>query len=112
MAFTTGRIHTGSVGCAITVIAASAMARGKGRDGPCKRFLQERRRPPGCPVSVESTINNMPERSLAALSSVPALEIIDLHAWHDDIHALRGVNLEIPVGQVAAFLGRPGSGHD
>ncbi|MDX3893561.1 ABC transporter ATP-binding protein [Pusillimonas sp.] len=54
----------------------------------------------------------MPERSLAALSSVPALETTDLHAWHDNVHVLRGVNLDIPVGQVAAFLGRPGSGHD
>ena len=54
----------------------------------------------------------MPERFLAALSSVPALETSDLHAWHEGAHVLRGVDFKVPAGQVTALLGRPGSGHD
>lgn len=68
--------------------------------------------PTWMPISIVSTTNNMPEQSLAASSSVPALEITDLHAWHDNAHAVRGINLRIPAGQVTALLGRPGSGHD
>lgn len=48
----------------------------------------------------------------AAASSVPALETIGLHAWDKDAHVLRGVNLTVGAGQVAALLGQPGSGHD
>lgn len=54
----------------------------------------------------------MPEHTLDALPSVPALETTGLHAWHDDVHVLKGVDLHIQPGQVAALLGQPGSGHD
>lgn len=65
----------------------------------------------GCPVFI-SRINNMPEHSLVSVPSVPALETIDLHAWRDGTHVLKGVNLHAPAGQVTALLGRPDSGHE
>ncbi|RIY39216.1 ABC transporter ATP-binding protein [Neopusillimonas maritima] len=54
----------------------------------------------------------MSEHSLAAVASVPALETIDLHAWHDGVHVLKGVNLQVPTGQVTALLGGARSGQD
>lgn len=54
----------------------------------------------------------MIERIAVPTQSPNALEAVDLHAWHDHSHVLRGVNLSITAGQVAVVLGRPGSGHD
>ncbi len=42
--------------------------------------------------------------------STPALEVIDLNAWYDQSHVVRGVGLQVPQGQVAALLGRYGAG--
>lgn len=54
----------------------------------------------------------MKEHPAAATSIVPALETIGLHAWHNEQHVLRGVNLQVDVGEVVALMGRAGSGHD
>ena len=54
----------------------------------------------------------MSDRSAGHAPNNAALETLDLHAWHNDTHVLRGVNLNIASGQVAVLLGRPGSGHD
>ena len=54
----------------------------------------------------------MTEHPAAATLNVPALETIGLHAWHKDAHVLKGVDLTVGVGQVAALMGHPGSGHD
>lgn len=54
----------------------------------------------------------MPERIPEPLSSPSALETANLHAWHNNIHVLKGVNLKIASGQVAVVLGHPGSGRD
>jgi len=54
----------------------------------------------------------MKEHPAAATFNVPALETIGLHAWHNDQHVLRGVDLRVEVGEVVALMGRTGSGHD
>lgn len=54
----------------------------------------------------------MTEHPAAAATHVPALETTGLHAWHKNDHVLRGVDLAVGVGQVAALMGQPGSGHD
>lgn len=54
----------------------------------------------------------MPERSPEPVPSLNALETIDLHAWLDGAHVLKGINLNVPTGRVTALLGRPESGHD
>lgn len=56
--------------------------------------------------------NNMRQHSAAAASSALALETAGLHAWHNNTHVLKGVDLKVEAGQVAALVGRPGSGHD
>ena len=40
----------------------------------------------------------------------PVLEISNLHAGIDDTPILRGINLEIPAGEIHAIMGRNGSG--
>ena len=40
----------------------------------------------------------------------PVLGIRDLHAGIDDIPILRGIELEIPAGEIHAIMGRNGSG--
>jgi len=43
-------------------------------------------------------------------SSVPALEIKDLHAWYGESHILHGVDLTVNHGEVVTLLGRNGAG--
>ncbi len=38
------------------------------------------------------------------------LKITDLHAHYGQIHALRGVNLEVRAGQIVTLLGANGAG--
>jgi branched-chain amino acid transport system ATP-binding protein len=42
--------------------------------------------------------------------STPILEVKDLHVHYGGIHALRGVSLEVPEGQVVALIGANGAG--
>ncbi len=42
--------------------------------------------------------------------STPILEIKDLQVHYGGIHALRGVSLEVPTGQVVALIGANGAG--
>lgn len=44
------------------------------------------------------------------MSSAPALEISDLHAWYGESHVLHGVNMRVESGQVVTLLGRNGAG--
>ena len=43
-------------------------------------------------------------------SDIPVLEIRNLHAGIDDTPILRGIELEIPAGEIHAIMGRNGSG--
>jgi len=44
------------------------------------------------------------------MSTVPILEVVDLHAAYGRIEVLRGVNLTVPRGAVVALLGPNGAG--
>lgn len=43
-------------------------------------------------------------------STVPALDIRDLHVWYGESHVLHGVSLRVEPGEVVTLLGRNGSG--
>ena len=43
-------------------------------------------------------------------SGKPVLDISNLHAGIDDTPILRGIELEIPAGEIHAIMGRNGSG--
>ena len=43
-------------------------------------------------------------------SDKPVLDISNLHAGIDDTPILRGIELEIPAGEIHAIMGRNGSG--
>ena len=43
-------------------------------------------------------------------TDIPVLEISNLHAGIDDTPILRGIELEIPAGEIHAIMGRNGSG--
>ncbi|MGH7757150.1 MAG: ATP-binding cassette domain-containing protein, partial [Vulcanimicrobiaceae bacterium] len=38
------------------------------------------------------------------------LEIRDLHAYYDESHVLRGVDLDVQAGEVVTLVGRNGAG--
>ncbi|WP_416048343.1 ABC transporter ATP-binding protein [Cupriavidus basilensis] len=44
------------------------------------------------------------------MSTTPALEIKDLHAWYGESHILHGVDLTVNAGEVVTLLGRNGAG--
>ncbi|MGE8364644.1 ABC transporter ATP-binding protein, partial [Cupriavidus sp.] len=44
------------------------------------------------------------------MSTTPALEIKDLHAWYGESHILHGVDLTVNPGEVVTLLGRNGAG--
>ena len=43
-------------------------------------------------------------------ASEPAVEVRNLHKWFGEMHVLRGLNLRVERGQVAAIIGASGSG--
>jgi branched-chain amino acid transport system ATP-binding protein len=43
-------------------------------------------------------------------AAAPILEVRDLHVHYGGIHALRGITLEVPAGQVVALIGANGAG--
>ena len=49
-------------------------------------------------------------RGKTMASDIPVLEIRNLHAGIDDTPILRGIELEIPAGEIHAIMGRNGSG--
>ncbi|MBA2722584.1 MAG: ABC transporter ATP-binding protein [Methylibium sp.] len=44
------------------------------------------------------------------MSTAPAIEIRNLHAWYGESHILHGIDLTVPRGQVVTLLGRNGAG--
>ncbi|MBP6019575.1 MAG: ABC transporter ATP-binding protein [Burkholderiaceae bacterium] len=44
------------------------------------------------------------------MTTTPALEITDLHAWYGESHVLHGVSLSVMQGEVVTLLGRNGAG--
>ncbi len=44
------------------------------------------------------------------MSSVPFLEVKDLHGWYGESHVLHGVNFRVDEGEVVTLLGRNGAG--
>jgi general L-amino acid transport system ATP-binding protein len=46
----------------------------------------------------------------AASSDRPAVELVDLHKWYGDFHALRGVDLAVAPGERIVICGPSGSG--
>jgi branched-chain amino acid transport system ATP-binding protein len=44
------------------------------------------------------------------MTTTPALEISNLHAWYGESHVLHGINLNVAQGEVVTLLGRNGSG--
>ncbi|WP_459574684.1 ATP-binding cassette domain-containing protein, partial [Cupriavidus sp. 8B] len=44
------------------------------------------------------------------MSTTPALDIKDLHAWYGESHILHGVDLTVNPGEVVTLLGRNGAG--
>ena len=43
-------------------------------------------------------------------TSIPALEIKDLHAWYGESHVLHGMEMVVQPGEVVTLLGRNGAG--
>ena len=41
---------------------------------------------------------------------VPAVEMMDVHAWFGDLHVLKGINLKAAVGERIVICGPSGSG--
>ncbi|MCB0384609.1 MAG: ATP-binding cassette domain-containing protein, partial [Bdellovibrionales bacterium] len=51
------------------------------------------------------------ERERAKVNMQPeVLKVEDLHAWFGDFHAVKGINLSVRQGQVAALIGPSGCG--
>jgi branched-chain amino acid transport system ATP-binding protein len=40
-----------------------------------------------------------------------ALEIADLHVWHDSAHLLHGISFQVEPGEIVSLVGAPNSGH-
>ncbi len=43
-------------------------------------------------------------------AGVPAIELLDVHAWYGESHILHGVGLAVQPGEVVSLLGRNGAG--
>jgi branched-chain amino acid transport system ATP-binding protein len=41
---------------------------------------------------------------------MPLLEVRDLHTFYGDLHALKGVSLDVDTGEIVALIGRNGAG--
>lgn len=41
---------------------------------------------------------------------MPALEIADLHVWHDNNHLLHGISFQVDPGEIVSLVGAPDSG--
>ena len=49
--------------------------------------------------------------TLGSEGSVPAaVELVGVHKWFGQVHAVRGVDLSIASGEIVAFLGPNGAG--
>ena len=44
------------------------------------------------------------------MMSTPAILLRDVHKWYGQVYALRGLDLEVPVGAIFGFLGPNGAG--
>ena len=44
------------------------------------------------------------------MSAKPILELTDIHTYYDNIHALKGISLSIPEGDIACLIGANGAG--
>ena len=42
--------------------------------------------------------------------TVPILELTDVHTYYGSIHALKGISLEVPEGEIVMLLGANGAG--
>lgn len=41
---------------------------------------------------------------------MPALEIVDLHVWHDNVHLLRGISFQVHPGEIVSLVGAADTG--
>ena len=68
-------------------------------------------RDPHGPPPASTSGESGSDASRAAAAGRPALEIEDLQVWYGEaIHAVRGVSLTVPAGQLVALLGANGAG--